>query len=168
MKTQNKQKTLKQGFTLLELLVVVLIIGILAAIALPQYKKAVVKAQLAQIINITKSLKQAQERFYLTNGTYANNLNSLDIDINNQNVNCSARTADGGYVQCSNDKFVLWSYMKIKYTECAAKSNDANSPLVNACKELINGSCHSDSRASTCNILGLKPCYICVVYKHIF
>lgn len=166
MKIENLN--LKRGFTLLELLVVVLIIGILAAIALPQYRKAVAKAELAQIINVTKSLKQAQERFYLTNNKYATSINGLDISINNPNVRCYVGTADGGYVSCYSDKFGLWSYMTIKYTECATKSNDANSSLVKVCKELTQGNCHSSSGASTCNTLGLKPCYTCVVYKHIF
>ena len=57
-------KNRSKGFTLLELLVVVLIIGILAAIALPQYRKAVAKAELAQLLSVIKSFTNSLHNYY--------------------------------------------------------------------------------------------------------
>ena len=59
MKTNNK------GFTLLEILIAVLIIGILVAIALPQYIKAVDKSRLAEVFLLTKRLEGSVK--YLAN-----------------------------------------------------------------------------------------------------
>ena len=71
----------KQAFTLIELLVVVLIIGILAAVALPQYQKAVEKARAATIFPLLKAVGEAQENYYLANGTYATSFDDLTVDI---------------------------------------------------------------------------------------
>ena len=73
MKINNK------GFTLVELLVVVLIIGILAAIAVPQYQKAVLKSRASQMMALVRSMANAQETYYLANGEYANGFNKLDL-----------------------------------------------------------------------------------------
>ena len=58
-------KVNKQGFTLLEMLVVVLIIGILAAIALPQYKRAVEKSKAAQALITLKYMRNMGQEFEL-------------------------------------------------------------------------------------------------------
>ena len=90
----------KAGFTLIELLVVVLIIGILAAVAVPQYKITVVKSRVATMLSLVASLASAQEVYYLAHGSYATDVEDLDVEIPgecNSNTDYSYQFACGKY-----------------------------------------------------------------------
>ncbi len=83
---------------MIELLVVVLIIGILAAVALPQYQKAVTKARFATIRTVVENLYQAEEIFYLANGYYQANTDLLDFDYKGRCTGTDVLTCDKWFV----------------------------------------------------------------------
>ena len=63
-------KQQQQGITLLELLIVVAIVGILAAIALPAWNDQVMKARRADAVNSLLDLQLLQTRYFAENGVY--------------------------------------------------------------------------------------------------
>jgi len=68
-------KKFQQGFTLIELMIVVAIIGILAAIAIPAYQDYTIRAQVTEGLNLAGSAKAAVSESYGSNGVWpANNL----------------------------------------------------------------------------------------------
>jgi len=60
------------GFSLIELMVVVAIIGVLAAIAIPAYQSYVIKAKLAYVVSDLQAASVPAVLFYQTNGTFNN------------------------------------------------------------------------------------------------
>jgi len=74
---------MKKGFTLLELLIVVVIIGILAAIATPQFFKAAERARASEGVNILGVIRSAQIRYYAEHAKLTNNITHLDVDVGN-------------------------------------------------------------------------------------
>ena len=104
MKENNKNN--KLGFTLLELLVVVLIIGILASIALPQYEMAVTKAKVASILPLMRRWKDAMYEYKLQHGYYADPDNDFWPHGADFGVNWPSDWNDGecgDSLQCKND-----------------------------------------------------------------
>lgn len=68
-----------RGVTLLELMAVVAIIGILAAIAVPSYRNYVMRAQRTDAMSALLRVAAAQEKFYLQNNQYTDDLDALGI-----------------------------------------------------------------------------------------
>ena len=154
---KNKIKN-KSGFTLLELLVVVLIIGILAAIALPQYYKVVGRAELTQIVDIVKAVSSSQDRYYLIDDAYAKNFDSLDLEIPN-NIDC--RVSSGRWISCYTKNYALVHYYaldeKPNQTECYAR----NEKFINACESLLQKKSR-ESDSAVCGMMGVDSCFVVI------
>ena len=70
-----------QGVTLMELMIVVVILGILTAIAYPSYRQYVAKAKRNEAKLCLLQIATMQERFYLQNNTYTVNMSSLGFPV---------------------------------------------------------------------------------------
>jgi type IV pilus assembly protein PilA len=63
-------KSLQKGFTLIELMIVIAIIGILAAIAIPAYQNYTIRSQVTEGLSLADGWKTAISEFYDQNGTF--------------------------------------------------------------------------------------------------
>ncbi|HEZ6457806.1 TPA: pilin [Neisseria meningitidis] len=83
--------TLQKGFTLIELMIVIAIVGILAAVALPAYQDYTARAQVSEAILLAEGQKSAVTEYYLNHGKWPANNNSAGV--------ASASDIKGKYVQ---------------------------------------------------------------------
>ena len=146
-----KIKNAGKGFTLLELLVVVLIIGILTAIALPQYQLAVGKSKLSTLKNIVKSTAESVQRYYMINNTIPKKTSDMDISFKTtyENYNNTLGFKISGDISCIiwrlEDKLAcgrkifgtdiyIYANRSGHFTNCLAYSTDKTDVVNNICK----------------------------------
>lgn len=78
MGTIRRRRAQAAGFTLIELMIVVAIIAILAAIALPIYSNYIIRGKLTDAQNGLSAVRVAMEQYYQDNRQYANTNNSAN------------------------------------------------------------------------------------------
>ncbi|ENW2370512.1 pilin [Neisseria gonorrhoeae] len=83
--------TLQKGFTLIELMIVIAIVGILAAVALPAYQDYTARAQVSEAILLAEGQKSAVTEYYLNNGEWPKDNASAGV--------ASSSSIKGKYVQ---------------------------------------------------------------------
>ena len=88
------KKQVQQGFTLIELMIVVAIIGILAAIAIPAYQDYTIRAQVSEGMSLADGAKTAMTEFYTNHGTWPSTNASAGL--------ASAGSITGNYVKAVN------------------------------------------------------------------
>ncbi len=82
MKNKNERKKMHRlkGFTLIEILIVVIILGILATLSVPQFTRMISRAKMAEAWAGLGGLRTAQSIYYMEHDNYAHAVADLDCD----------------------------------------------------------------------------------------
>lgn len=139
-------KKVQQGFTLIELMIVVAIIGILAAIAIPAYQDYTIRAQVSEGLNLTGASKAAVTEYFQDRGAWPTD--------NNQAGLSAAATINGNYVSQVN---VAGGAITVTYSNTGNQSANAS---INAATLILSPTSGAGSVAWNCvggNILDANP-----------
>lgn len=89
------------GFTLMELLITVAILGILASVAIPQYQQYVMRARRAEAKSALARVQGAQERYFTVNNTYTTDPTQLGLGA------CTAPNTTPSADTCASSNYVI-------------------------------------------------------------
>src|ERR1700761_3718507 len=76
-------KAVQKGFTLIELMIVIAIIGILAAIAIPAYQNYTIRAQVTEGLSLADGVKTQVSEFYAQNGSFPQSVTTAAASASN-------------------------------------------------------------------------------------
>ncbi|MGH9642888.1 MAG: pilin [Terriglobales bacterium] len=115
---------MQKGFTLIELMIVIAIIGILAAIAIPAYQNYTIRAQVTEGLSLADGWKTAISEYYAQNGVFPS------CSSTTGGAGCVAATAASAGKYVSSVTVATGGQIVITYTGSQANAKLAASPLL--------------------------------------
>ena len=120
--------------------------GILAAVALPQYKKAVLRSRFSQLQMMVRNIVLSETNYYLVHENFTEDINALDIEYpNTENVSCSINLDNNNRIECglyNSRNLILISLSEnfITHQIICGTYNETNYISEDLCKQLVNSS----------------------------
>ena len=115
-------KTLQKGFTLIELMIVVAIIGILAAVALPAYQDYTIRAKVSELVLAASGFKTTITEKAQSDGTLASSGVGLSIAADTGKVDSTSTITEGGVINIVGDPTAIGVTLTIRLTP--VRNND--------------------------------------------
>lgn len=133
-------KNVQQGFTLIELMIVIAIVGILAAVALPAYQDYTVRAKMSEALAIAAEAKTSISEYYISTGNLPANASQAGIRSNiNTAIVASVQYANtGNFIVQVQDGIVPGTTGVVSAFEMSLAST-ANGAVQYTCKTVTGG-----------------------------
>ena len=148
MQRRHAHRFARSGFSLIELLVVLVSVGILAGVAWPSFREAVHKSRRADAMSALTEIMQAQERWRSNNPTYSASLTLPEPDWR-------AMSRDGHYAISLSNVGASTYTVAATVVSTSPQASDSRCQVMRVC--INGGNINYISGATTCDATNAQP-----------